>query len=216
MEILFLGHSSFHIKTKTSSIVTDPFDPNMLGIRFPKVDADIVTVSHAHDDHDKSELVGGVKKVIMGPGEYEINGISVIGFSSFHDDKKGVERGKNTIYVYETEGLRVAHLGDLGHDLSEETVEDMGEIDVLMVPVGGTFTLGPKEAADVVRRIEPKIIIPMHYQMAGLNPQTFGELKTEEAFVTELGLGMTNDKKLVVKADTLPVDSQIVTVLSII
>ncbi len=216
MEIIYLGHSSFCIKTKTSSIVTDPFDPQMVGFRFPKTEAQIVTISHPHDDHNKSGLVEGNPKVITGPGEYEINGISMIGIPSFHDKKNGAERGKNTIFVFEIEGIRIAHLGDLGHELTEATVEDMGEIDVLMIPVGGVYTLDNKEAVEEVRSIEPKIIIPMHYKVPGINPEAFGELQTEEGFVSELGLTVNHEKKLSVKADTLPTDAQVVTVLSIV
>lgn len=214
MEIVFLGHSSFHIKGKSASVVTDPFDPQMAGIRFPKVSANIVTISHDHNDHNKSELVADTKKVISGPGEYEIEGISVIGFPSFHDSKKGVERGKNTIYVYEIDGLRLAHLGDLGHELSEADINDMGEIDVLMIPVGGTYTLGPKEAVEVARSIEPNIIIPMHYQMPGLNPENFGQLVDEKPFISDMGLQSRIEKKLSLRTELLSEDSQEIVVLA--
>ena len=128
MEISFLGHSSFKLKGKTGSVVTDPFDPQMVGLKYSGVEGDIVTVSHEHDDHNRVSLVKGAKKVISGPGEYEILGISILGFPSFHDDRKGSVRGKNTIYVFEIDGLRLAHLGDLGHALSEELVEDLGDM----------------------------------------------------------------------------------------
>lgn len=200
MDIQYLGHASFIIKGKNASIVTDPFDPQMVGIRFPSVSSTIVTVSHEHDDHNKAELVSGVKKIIRGPGEYEIEGISIIGIPSFHDKKKGEERGKNTIYVFEIDGLRVAHLGDLGHELEDEKVEAMGDINVLMIPVGGVYTIGPQEASEVARAIEPNIIIPMHYQVPGLNPQTFGKLKDEKAFISELGLPERREKRLSLKA----------------
>lgn len=210
MDIYYLGHSSFHLKGLTSSVVTDPFSPDSVGIRFPKVSAAIVTISHGHDDHNKSDLVTDVKKVIDGPGEYEINGISILGFETFHDDKKGKERGKNTVYVYEIDGLRLAHLGDLGHKLSEATVNGMGDIDILMVPVGGVYTIGPAEAAEVVRSIEPKITIPMHYQVPGLNPATFSELKDEKPFISELGYPSKQEKKLSVKAGTLSEEQEVV------
>ena len=99
-------------------------------------------------------------------------GVSIIGLSTFHDDKKGAERGPNTIYVFEADSLRMAHLGDLGHPLNEMLVEAMGNIDILILPVGGVFTIGPEGAAEIVREIEPKIVIPMHYQQPGLNPES--------------------------------------------
>jgi len=200
MEILYLGHSSFHIKGKNASVVTDPFDSTMVGMRFPKVAATIVTVSHEHADHNKTELVGDAKKVIRGPGEYEIEGVSVIGIPSYHDSEKGRVRGRNTIYVIEIDGLRVAHLGDLGHKLGDDVVEAIGDVDVLMVPVGGVYTIGPQEAAEVARAIEPNIIIPMHYQVSGLNAEAFSELKDEKLFIGELGLTTRPEKKLSLKA----------------
>jgi L-ascorbate metabolism protein UlaG (beta-lactamase superfamily) len=216
MDIIYLGHSSFHIKGKTASVVTDPFDAASVGFRFPRTEATIVTISHAHDDHNKSELVSGVKKIISGPGEYEVDGISVIGLPTYHDNMKGAERGRNTVYVYEVDGLRLAHLGDLGHTLSEETISAMGDIDVLMIPVGGKYTIDAKEAAEVVRLIEPNIVIPMHYQVPGLNPQMFSELADEKAFITELGFTARREKKLTLKQGLLPTETQEIVTLEII
>jgi len=203
MDIYYLGHSSFRIKTKDAVLVTDPFDPKMVGLKYSGVEADIVTLSHHHEDHGRSDLVKGVRRVIDGPGEYEIMGISIIGFSSFHDNKKGAERGLNTIYVIEADGMRIAHLGDLGHELSQELIEDMGSIDIVMVPVGGTFTLGPEEAVNLVREIEPNFIIPMHYQMPGLNAQNFSKLLGVDVFLKELGIPTENLPKLSVKREDL-------------
>lgn len=216
MDVLFLGHSSFNIKTKNASIVTDPFSPEAVGIRFPKLSATVVTVSHEHDDHNKADLVDGVKKVINGPGEYEIEGMSIIGLPSFHDNKKGQERGKNTIYIYEIEGLRLAHLGDLGHKLTDDMVESMGELDVLMIPVGGVYTIGSHEAVEITRAIEPKIVIPMHYQVPGLNPAVFSGLTDEKPFIAELGLAVRHEKKLSLKAGSLSDEGQEIVVLEII
>lgn len=210
MDITFLGHSSFKLKGKTGSVVTDPFDPQMVGLKYSGVEGDIVTVSHDHDDHNQVSLVKGVKKVISGPGEYEILGISILGFPSFHDDKEGSVRGKNTIYVFEIDGLRIAHLGDLGHALSEELVEDLGDIDILMVPVGGEYTIGPNEATNVVSAIEPTIVIPMHYQMPGLKPETFSKLTPVDSFLKEVGLTSENLPKFVVKKEELGEDKKVV------
>jgi len=210
MEITFLGHSSFKLKGKTGSVVTDPFDPQMVGLKYSGVEGDIVTVSHEHDDHNQVSLVKSVKKVISGPGEYEILGISILGFPSFHDDKEGSVRGKNTIYVFEIDGLRIAHLGDLGHALSEELVEDLGDIDILMVPVGGEYTIGPNEATNVVSAIEPTIVIPMHYQMPGLKSETFSKLTPVDSFLKEVGLTSENLPKLIVKKEELGEDKKVV------
>ena len=136
MDITFLGHSSFRLKGRTASLVCDPYDVKMVGLKYSAVEADIVTISHDHADHNQASQVSGVKKIISGPGEYEVMGISILGFPSFHDNKAGESRGKNTIYVFEVDGLRICHLGDLGHKLSQELVEDLGHIDILFIPVG--------------------------------------------------------------------------------
>ncbi|KKQ75848.1 MAG: Zn-dependent hydrolase of the beta-lactamase fold-like protein [Candidatus Woesebacteria bacterium GW2011_GWB1_38_5b] len=213
MEITYFGHSSFKIKGKLTTVVTDPFDPEMVGLKFPKIEADILTISHAHQDHSKAELVNVTRKIIHGPGEYEIAGTSIIGFATYHDNQKGLERGKNTIFVIEMDNLRVCHLGDLGHELSENQVEDIGQIDVLMVPVGGEYTIGPEEAVKVVSDIEPKIIIPMHYQVEGLDPKSFSGLKPVNVFVTQMGLPSQTQAKLMLKDTDLSSDEQRIVIL---
>jgi L-ascorbate metabolism protein UlaG (beta-lactamase superfamily) len=210
MDISYLGHSSFKIKTKTATVITDPFDPKVLGIKYPPVEGDIVTVSHDHPDHNYTTAVKNVRKFIDGPGEYEVMDVSVIGISSFHDAKKGEERGKNTIYVYEAEGLRLAHLGDLGHKLSEEMVEELGEINILMIPVGGTYTIGPEEAVEVARSIEPNIIIPMHYQDNELNKDLHETLKPVDEFLKAIGMTVEKLPKLSVKDIDMGEDSKVV------
>lgn len=203
MDITFLGHSSFRIKGKSATLVTDPFDPAMVALKYRGVSADIVTISHQHEDHNQADLVKGVKKVVSGPGEYEIMGISIIGISTFHDDKKGEARGKNTVYVIEVDGLRLAHLGDLGHKLTERHLETMGNIDILMIPVGGEYTIGPAHAVEVTRAIEPIIVIPMHYQMPGLNPKVFAKLAKVDHFISDLGFPAEKADKLTIKKESL-------------
>jgi L-ascorbate metabolism protein UlaG (beta-lactamase superfamily) len=205
MDITYLGHSSFKIKTKNATLVTDPYAATV-GFKFPKTEADIVTVSHDHDDHNQSSLVEGVKKVIDGPGEYEVMGVSILGFSSYHDNEKGEGRGKNTIYVIEADGIRIAHLGDLGHSLSTELVDDIAAIDILMLPVGGDYTIGAKEASEVVSKIDPYFVIPMHYQAAGLNPATFSKLEGVEAFIKETALPSETLPKFSIKKDEIMED----------
>lgn len=207
MDIIYLGHSSFKIKTKTATIITDPFDPEMTGLKFPANQADIITTSHEHRDHNFVEKISGAKKILTGPGEYEIMGVSVIGLPSFHDKESGAARGKNTIYVFEADGLRVAHLGDLGHKLSDSTIEEMGDIDILMVPVGGEFTIGPKEAVELVNDIEPFYVMPMHYKVPGLAEMFSGKLEPVESFLKESGLQAENLPKFSIKKEDILEDA---------
>ncbi len=210
MDITFLGHASFRLKGKIASLVTDPFDSKVVGFSFPKVSADIVTISHQHDDHNKAELVKDVKKVVSGPGEYEINDVSIIGISTFHDDKKGAKRGKNTIYVIEMDGQRIVHLGDLGHKLSEKFVEKAGSVDVLMIPVGGEYTIDATQATELVRAIEPRITIPMHFKVPKLNPETFSKISSVEPFLTQIGLPVEKINKLNVSIGAIEEEQKVV------
>ena len=183
MKIRYLGHSSFYIRTKKAKIVTDPFDPQMVGFSFLRQEADIVTISHHHKDHDRADLVKGAPLVIDLPGEYEKLGVKIIGYSTFHDAKKGSERGENTIFKIEAENLSLLHLGDLGHILSDSLIEEIGEINVLFIPIGGFYTIGPKEAVELIGKIEPSVVIPMHYNHSLLNPQVFSKLFSLEDFL---------------------------------
>lgn len=206
MDITYLGHSSFKIKGREASIITDPYDPKFVGIKFSGAEADIVTISHNHSDHNQASLVKGVKKVFDGPGEYEVMGVSILGFASFHDDKKGELRGNNTIFVYEVDGLRLAHLGDLGERLTDEQVTRLGNIDILFVPVGGEYTIGPKEAVEVVGKIDPRYIIPMHYQNPELNQENFAKLFSATDFLSQSGLPVETVQKFSVKKEEILAD----------
>ncbi len=209
MEITYLGHSSFKIKGKTATVVTDPYDVKCG--KFPKdATADIVTVSHHHFDHDQVKLVGGNPFVIEGPGEYEVKGVSVIGVASWHDDSGGSQRGPNTIYVLEMDGLRVCHLGDLGHQLDEKQLGEMGSLDVVMIPVGGVYTIDAKTAAEVAKQVDPWLIIPMHYQQPGLEAATFGKLASVDVFLQEMGKSVEAVPKLTISRDKLPQETQVV------
>ena len=209
MDITYLGHSAFRIKTRNATIVTDPYD-SKIGRKFPPVEADIVTISHNHHDHDKHEQVKNVKKVVSGPGEYEIMGVSIIGIPTYHDNVKGANRGKNTVYVFEVEDIRLVHLGDLGHQLKDKVIEDIGDVNILMIPVGGTYTIGPKGAVNIVKNFEPQYVIPMHYYDPGLTKQTFGKLEKVDAFLKEVGLSTEKTNKLTVKALDMGEDQKVV------
>lgn len=210
MDITSLGHSSFKLKGRTVSVVTDPYDPGMLGIKFPKVDADIVTISHDHPDHNKIDQVTGTKKVISGPGEYELGGVSVIGLPSFHDNSKGSLRGKNTIYVIEIDRIRVVHLGDLGHTLEDKLIENIGSVDILFIPTGGDYTIGAKEAVVVVSSLEPKIVIPMHYKTPEMKGEMWAKLSSVEEFVAEASLPVEKVPKFVVKKEDLTDEQKVI------
>lgn len=203
MDITYLGHSSFRIKTKLAALVTDPFDPKMVGLKYSGVDGEIVTVSHGHSDHNAVDKVSGIKRVVDGPGEYEISGVSIMGFKTYHDAKNGEERGTNTIYVIEAEGLRMVHLGDLGHLLSDDLIEEIGDVDVLMIPVGGFFTIGPKEATELISKIEPFYVIPMHYRMPGMSPTLSEKLAPVEDFLKESGLTTETLPKFSIKKEDI-------------
>lgn len=203
MEIKYLGHASFFIKGKLGRLITDPFDPQMVGIKFPKTEADVVTISHHHQDHDYLSAISGSPLVIDLPGEYEKNGFRIFGYKSFHDKKNGQERGENILFKIETEGIRVLHCGDLGLIPEDKFLDSMGEIDVLLVPVGGFYTIDGNEAIALAKKIEPAIIIPMHYKTKGHNPQVFEKIALLDSFLKEIGQTPEAQEKLVIKKEDL-------------
>lgn len=211
MDITYLGHSSFKIKTKTAVVVTDPFPTELLGFKFPKTEANIVTVSHQHEDHNYLGLIEGDPFIISEPGEYEVKGVSVFGYPSFHDQHSGKDRGVNNIFVIEAEGLRICHLGDLGAAIPTKILEEIGEIDVLMIPVGGKATINSKEAVDLISQMEPFIVLPMHYREEGINEKEFGDLATLETFLKEMGAENAEKlDKLSLSKDKLPEETKVV------
>lgn len=184
-------------------MITDPFDPKMVGLKYSGVEGDIVTVSHDHKDHNAIDKVSSVKKVVNGPGEYEISGVTIMGYRTFHDNKQGEEKGENTVYVIEADGLRLVHLGDLGHQLSDDLVEEIGDVDVLMIPVGGFFTIGPKEATEIISKIEPYFVMPMHYKVPGLSPEFGEKLLPVTDFLKESGITTENLPKFSLKKEDI-------------
>lgn len=212
MDIKYLGHASFLLKGKQGAVVTDPFSPDSVGLKFPKnIEADVVTVSHAHDDHNNVSDLGGAPFIVNGPGEYEIKGIAVVGLPSFHDASRGSERGANVIYRIEMDGVTFVHLGDLGHELSVREVELLDGVDVLFVPVGGHFTIDAAAAKRITSEIDPSIVIPMHYRRPGMNEQIFGALSDVSAFLREMNKdGIVPQPKLSVTRDRLPEELQVV------
>lgn len=173
MQIFWKGQSCFQIISQTGKnnqvlLVIDPFDETT-GLRVPKLEADILLITHSHPDHNNKRAISGNPFVVEGAGEYEIKNIFVQGIPSWHDEEEGKKRGENTIYTIEAEELRLCHLGDFGQkELLNGQLEKISDVDILMIPVGGTYTIDSKIAAKVVSQIEPRIVIPMHYQIPKL------------------------------------------------
>jgi L-ascorbate metabolism protein UlaG (beta-lactamase superfamily) len=164
MRIKWLGHACFYLLTEDGTkILTDPYD-EPTGYRLPPLAPDVVTVSHHHHDHNAVSLLRGNPRVIDVAGTHLFQGLTIRGVGTFHDKKKGAERGPNTVFVIEADGLKVCHLGDLGHDLEEGKLGEIGPVDVLLIPVGGTYTINADEAAALVKRMKPRLAVPMHYK----------------------------------------------------
>lgn len=216
MEIKYLGHSSFQIKTKTARIITDPFDSAMVGMKYPKVEADIVTVSHDHLDHNSSAQVTGNPLILNWPGEFEKNSVRIFGYQTFHDAEEGAQRGENVMYKFETEDISVLHCGDLGHKLLTEFVDKIESVDIMMVPVGGFYTIDAAQAVSLIKQIEPSVIIPMHYGHGALNQEGFGQLQGVEEFMKQMGITEFEPvDKYVVKREDLQAENTKVVVMSI-
>ncbi|MEK7158973.1 MAG: MBL fold metallo-hydrolase [Patescibacteria group bacterium] len=216
MNIYWLGHSCFKIEEKINgilvTIVTDPFGADS-GLKLTKTKADIVTVSHGHDDHANVGAIGGIEKetpiVFDRPGEYEVKNAFITGIGAYHDKKEGAERGKSTMFLIDVDGVTVLHLGDLGTALSDQQLEKIGEVDVLLIPVGGKYTINAAEAAEVVRQIEPRIVIPMHYK----TPELKIEIDGLDKFKKEMGGKFETLDKLKVSKKDLPQDEVKVVIL---
>lgn len=189
MTIIWLGQSAFKIQEKDVIIAIDPYDN--IGLKMPKFNADLLLISHDHNDHNNQEAIKGSPFLIDGPGEYEVKNIFVYGIPAFHDDKEGAEKGKITMFLMEIEGVKIAHLSDFGQkSLTTEQLEILEGVDILLIPVGGTFTIDGEEAVKIVSQLQPRIVIPMHYKIPGLNMK----LDTAEKFFKEFGV--TNPEKM--------------------
>lgn len=174
MDVKWYGHASFLITTdQGTTIITDPYEPGAYGggISYGPIsdEADIVTVSHDHSDHNYVAGLPGKPQVIKGAGRHEAKGIIFEGFATYHDASRGSERGENTIFTFVADGIKVCHLGDLGHILTDKEVEEIGQVEVLFIPVGGFYTIDPDEAAKVVNQLRPKLTIPMHFKTEKCN-----------------------------------------------
>lgn len=206
MEITWLGHSCFRIKSTHGIVITDPYPPEV-GYTLGKLTARIVTVSHDHADHNYVQGIGGEPKVLNRPGEYEISDILVFGIATYHDAEQGKQRGKNIVYRIETDDLSVCHLGDLGHVPNATQAEFLQNSDVLLIPVGGGFTVNGTVAAEIVRQLTPKVVIPMHYK----TPVVKADLEPVDRFLQEMGVSSnTPQPKLSITRSSAPETTQVV------
>lgn len=208
MEITWLGHACFKIRGKEATVITDPYDQTV-GYNLGKQTADIVTISHPHSDHNYASGIGGSPRLVEGPGEYEISGVLITGISTYHDTEGGKKRGKNTVYLIEMEDLTICHLGDIGHVPTADQAEQLSNVQILMIPVGGGATLDASAAVETISLIEPKIVIPMHYQTEVLVKHNFEPL---DKFLKEMGVKevQPQPKLTVTKANMPPGNTQVV------
>jgi L-ascorbate metabolism protein UlaG (beta-lactamase superfamily) len=204
MEINYLGQSCFKITGKKISVLVDPFQPEKVGLKLPKQDADVVAVTHAHRDHDFIEALKGNDYLLLdAPGEYEVRESEIQGIALSHGD----ERGGNTIFTFDIDDVKVCHLGDLGTELTSEQLDKMDGVDILMIPVGGYYTIDAKTAVKVVSQVEPKIVIPMHYKVAGGN---ISNLAPVDDFLHEMSVQSVAQDKLKVTTKDLPEELEVV------
>ncbi len=179
MKIKWLGHAAFALTAADGTkLITDPYVPGAYdgAVSYDRITerADAATVSHDHADHNGAELLPGRPPVLKGTGPFTVKSLRIAGVETFHDPSGGAERGKNTIFIIEIDNLRIAHCGDLGHLPDEATVKSLGRVDILLVPVGGLFTIDAKGAAKLVEQVKPKLVIPMHYKTHKLGFQIAG------------------------------------------
>ena len=205
MDVTWLGHGCFRMRGRSAAVVTDPYPPS-IGLKLSRLDADLVTVSHEHENHNYTQAVRDAYE-IRGPGEYEVAGVSVIGVPTFHDGEKGAKHGRNTVYLIEIDDVRVCHLGDLGHKLDDAEAEAISSPDVLLVPVGGNTAINAGQAAEVVRQLEPRFVVPMHYAIPGLKLQ----LDSLDRFLKEMAVTASEPQpKLSVQKSSGEYDTKVV------
>jgi len=190
MELTYIGHSCFYIKGKKTSLVIDPYNPDMTGFKMPKQTAKILLNSHSHEDHSFNKQVN-FERLIDTPGEYEVDDVYITGFATYHDNKDGEERGKNIVFQVEIEGISILHLGDIGHELPEKYISKIGRVDILLIPVGGHYTIDAFVASKIISTLEPGIVIPMHFKSVDSSQK---DLDDVSKFLHEMGV--SNPEKL--------------------
>ena len=209
MKVKWLGHASFLITSDTeTNIITDPYATGG-GLSYGEITelADIVTVSHEHADHNNVTAVRGKPEVVREIGTNRAKGIEFKGIASHHDETGGRQRGNNIIFCFEVDGIRVCHLGDLGHQFSDKQASDLGEIDILLIPVGGYYTIDAKVATQVCNQLKPKVIIPMHFKN---NKCSFPITGVDEFLKGKEGVQKLNASEVEFKQVELPPTTQII------
>jgi L-ascorbate metabolism protein UlaG (beta-lactamase superfamily) len=213
MILTWLGHSCFKLQDKVGpdgvTVVTDPYGKNF-GLKMPSCEANIVTVSHQHEDHNNVSALRGEPFIIDCAGEYDVKNILVEGIDSFHDNNEGKERGKNIIFRFEIEDISIVHLGDLGEALNDVQLEKLAGIDIVLIPVGGKYTIDAKKAVEVINQLEPRIVVPMHYKVPGLKIEG---LDPVDKFIKELGLTPSYEDKLKISKRDLPQEDRELVIL---
>lgn len=216
MEITYLGHSCFKLKNKAGLVLfIDPFKSDVVGKPIAKDLADVLLISHDHEDHNAKEIITGAINrektfVIDKEGEYEIAGVLVMAMKTYHDKTNGDERGKNLVFSIIMDGINLVHLGDLGHKLSAGQIEKLGSVDVLMSPVGGEFSLDAEMALDIVKEISPSYVIPMHFAVDGIK-EPLTKLAGLEKFLEKNKFPVSPESVHKAKLDlgSLPDDTQV-------
>ncbi len=188
MEITWYGLSCFRLREQGVTVVCDPYDKKVTGLALPRLRADIVTISHDRPGHNYVKAIAGAPKILSGPGEYEIKNVLITGLTTYHDRSNGNPPERNIAFFFDFETFTVGHLGDLGEIPSQSQVEDLTEVDVLLVPVGGDRTLDSSKVTEVISLLEPKIVIPMHYHHEKLSPQLAEKMEPVEKLLKELGV----------------------------
>ena len=205
MEIIWYGHSCFRLRDKNVTVITDPYEKN-LGLSLPKMRADVVTVSHDHPGHNCTQNIKGEPIILNGAGEYEIKGIFITGIASSDTKKQDIGK-ENTIFVFEMEDLNICHLGDIDHIPGQEQIEALGDVHVLLTPVGGSNSLTASQAAEIISLLEPRIVVPMHYGI----PELQIKLDPVSKLFKEMGLKEPQPQEgLKITVSTLPEETQVI------
>lgn len=208
MEIAWLSHACFQLRGKNVTLITDPYSPQQgTHLQLSKLNPAIVTLSHNHSDF--TPVTEGNPYIVRGPGEYEISDVLITGVASYRDNKQGQEHGRNTIYVIHIDDVVVCHLGELGHTLTDEQLEEVADADVLLIPIGGDHVLNAPQAMEVISQVEPRIVIPMHYSAQAQTPDGVSEALNK--FCREMGVKTMNTQpKMTVTRTSIPSEMQVV------
>jgi len=212
MKLKWYGHSSFLFTSdQGTKIIIDPYEPGGFGgaIAYGPIpdEADIVLVTHDHADHNYVQGLRGKPQVVKGTGSHKAKSIEFKGIAAFHDERKGSERGQNTIFCFVLDGVKICHLGDLGHVLTDQEAKQIGPVDVLLIPVGGVYTIDPAQASQTAQRINPKIIIPMHYKTPHCG---FPLAKVEDFTLGKAGVKTIKGSEVEIKKEKFPQAPEII------